>query len=210
MARSRVLVNNVASDWEIPQFGGVVVPASGTLDITGLLADADILFAIEVDGLVLSATRFIRINVPGGTFDVTSNNDMYSVLDPYLHVALDGAYVEDDTESTAASDTPQPKLSLTFTPDSPGDFILSLSAEAGHSSTTGTRIRVTNVTDGVVLSENVVSTQYGTEYFSVFMRCKVTFSAVTEKTFTVYFWRRSAGTAKIRRVRIDIKRMYYQ
>lgn len=63
MARSIIFVNTSGSPWNLSRFGGIVVPAAGTLDVTGLLSDDELISEIQKGlGAEFDASHYIRIS----------------------------------------------------------------------------------------------------------------------------------------------------
>jgi len=213
MARTRVLVNDDTSDWVISQFGGLVVLASGTLDISGLLSDAEIGNAINDNGLILSGVHKLRVNTRTGTTDLTDSASFematQTLVDSYAGSVQKIKYAEDEgIDSTTSTDwghAGNPKVSKTFTAEA-GDYMVEWSCEIGGSTLSTeieVRVQLDNTTDlaEVKIIPNIVVAQQGAVPVSGFK--KITLTAASH-TIDLDYRKGLGGTVYIRYARLKI------
>ena len=64
MARKVEFVNDSDTPWELCCFGGLIVPATGFLDITNMICDAELINAIQAGGLgsQFDAEHYLKVN----------------------------------------------------------------------------------------------------------------------------------------------------
>jgi len=71
MARSRIFKNNTGAAWTISELGGLIIPSGspGSLDVTDLVSDMEIIRAVQNNGLTLSADHYLTTELE----DITSS-----------------------------------------------------------------------------------------------------------------------------------------
>jgi len=120
MARVRILHKTDAGVWTIPQLGGLAVAASGgTLDIADIISDAELIDAIQNNGLTFSATAYLETEVENITtqyatfgnvahldFSASGGNNKVPLLDASGNLILGGGHMETTETSFSGNEVP--------------------------------------------------------------------------------------------------------